>query len=184
MIHQSWSEAPEATEIGRRALLGSALGSLLMLAACQRTEPDPAQANLPKTLLHAPAHVAASPLAIEVWKSPYCGCCKLWVRHLEAHEFTVTAYDVSDTAAMRSQLGMPANFGSCHSARIAGYIIEGHVPAADIKRLLAEKPDVIGLAVPGMPIGSPGMEQGDSRDKYDVLLVLRNGRSRVFQSHS
>ncbi len=163
MIHQSWAEAPEATEIGRRALLGSAVGSLLMLAACQRTEPE---------------------LAVEVWKSPYCGCCKLWVRHLETHGFSVTAYNVPDTANMRSQLGMPANFGSCHSARIAGYIIEGHVPAADIKRLLAEKPDVIGLAVPGMPIGSPGMEQGEQRDKYDVLLVLRNGRSRVFQSHS
>jgi hypothetical protein len=126
---------------------------------------------------------AATPAAtIEVWKSPDCGCCAEWVRHLEANGFRVKVSDTGNNA-MRARLGMPAKLGSCHTAQVGGYAIEGHVPAADIQRLLAEKPRATGLAVPGMPIGSPGMEQGDRREPYDVLLVLPDGSTRVFQSH-
>ena len=120
--------------------------------------------------------------AVEVWKSPDCGCCGEWVKHLQASGFNVKVNDTGNNA-VRARLGMPAKLGSCHTAQVGGYAIEGHVPAADIKRLLAEKPSALGLAVPGMPIGSPGMEVGDRRDAYDVLLVGRDGSSRVFQSH-
>ena len=127
------------------------------------------------------APFAAVP-AIEVWKDPNCGCCGEWVKHLEANGFRVKVNDTANTVA-RARLGIPAALGSCHTAEVAGYAIEGHVPAADIKRLLAEKPSAVGLAVPGMPIGSPGMEQGGRRDPYDVLLVAKGGGTRVFQSH-
>ena len=125
---------------------------------------------------------AAAPLTIEVWKSPSCGCCAEWVKHLRANGFEVKVNDTGNGAA-RARLGVPTKLGSCHTAAVAGYAVEGHVPAADIKRLLAEKPNAIGLAVPGMPVGSPGMEQGDLRDAYDVVLIERAGTSRVFQSH-
>lgn len=120
--------------------------------------------------------------SIEVWKSPSCGCCAEWVKHLQANGFTVKINDTGNNAA-RAQLGVPPKLGSCHTARVGGYAIEGHVPAADIKRLLAERPHAIGLAVPGMPVGSPGMEVGNEREPYDVLLIARNGSTRVFQSH-
>ena len=128
------------------------------------------------------AAVAQAPLPIEVWKDPNCGCCGEWVKHLEANGFKVKVNDTGNNA-VRAKLGIPAKLGSCHTALMAGYAIEGHVPAADIKRLIAEKPAAAGLAVPGMPIGSPGMEAGDRRDPYDVLLVMKDGSTRVFQSH-
>ena len=174
---------PGARSLPRRRLLLGAVGAVLTLAGCDRRAADSAATKGPLSPGLTSSSVALS-LHAEVWKSPFCGCCKLWVRHLQANGFNVVAHDVSDSSVMRKQLGMPSQLGSCHSARIAGYAIEGHVPAADIKRLLAEKPDAIGLSAPGMPIGSPGMEQGDLRDRYDVLLVLRNGQTRVFQSHS
>lgn len=127
---------------------------------------------------------------IEVWKSPTCGCCHLWVQHLQKHGFDVKTYDLPNTAVKRRSLGLPDELGSCHTALVAGYVIEGHVPAADILRLLAERPKALGLTVPGMPIGSPGMdgpEYQGRRDAYDVLLVtarLMGGvSSRVFQHH-
>jgi hypothetical protein len=132
-----------------------------------------------------PAGVAAAPEAIEVWKAPTCGCCKDWIRYLEADGFRVTVHDVGNTAA-RSRLGMPMRLGSCHTAQVEGYAIEGHVPAREIRRLLSERPNAVGLAVPGMPIGSPGMdgpEYGGQRDPYDVLLVARDGSTRVFTSY-
>lgn len=132
--------------------------------------------------------LAQRPLpAVEVYKSPACGCCKDWVAHLRAHGFTVTAIDVPAPGAYRSRFGMPAQYGSCHTARVGGYVIEGHVPARDIERLLAQRPDAVGLAVPGMPIGSPGMdgpEYGDRLDRYDVLLVRRDGSASVFASYA
>jgi len=94
----------------------------------------------------------------------------------------VKVNDVGNNAA-RARLGIPASLGSCHTAEVAGYAIEGHVPAADIKRLLAQRPQAVGIAVPGMPIGSPGMEDGDRRDAYDVQLILRDGSTRVYQSY-
>jgi hypothetical protein len=131
------------------------------------------------------AHAAAG-LRVEVWKSPTCGCCKDWVRHLEASGFQVRVHDEGNTDA-RARLGMPLSFGSCHTATVGGYVLEGHVPAREVKRLLAEKPtQVVGLAVPAMPVGSPGMdgpEYGGRRDPYDVLLVRRDGRANVYQAY-
>lgn len=121
--------------------------------------------------------------AIEVWKTPTCGCCGAWVDHLKENGFEVKVNDVEDTGSFRAALGMPQQYGSCHSARIQGYAIEGHVPAADIKNLLAEKPDAVGLSVPGMPLGSPGMEHPEhpsKRHEYDVLLVDKNGGVRSY----
>lgn len=122
---------------------------------------------------------------VEVWKDPNCGCCKDWMAHLEKNGFQVKAYDTGNAAARR-HLGMPAQFGSCHTGRVHGYVIEGHVPARDIQRLLHDKPAAIGLAVPGMPIGSPGMdgpEYGGRSDPYQVLLVLPRGDTRVFETY-
>jgi hypothetical protein len=122
---------------------------------------------------------------VEVWKDASCGCCKDWMQHLELNGFSVRAFDTGNTA-MRAKLGIPARLGSCHTARVGGYVIEGHVPAREIRRLLKERPAALGLAVPGMPIGSPGMDgpaYGDRRDPYDVLLVHADGATRVFQSY-
>lgn len=125
------------------------------------------------------------PLA--VWKSPTCGCCQDWVDHVRAAGFEVAVHDVGNTA-MRRRLGIPMQLGSCHTAQVGGYAIEGHVPAGDIWRLLRERPDpqqVVGLVVPGMPIGSPGMdaEVYGPHEAYDVLLLMRDGRTRVWQHH-
>lgn len=125
---------------------------------------------------------ADKPPVIEVYKSPTCGCCKLWMDHLKQNGFEVKAHDVSDVPAMRQQLGMPANLGACHTAKVGNYLVEGHVPAADIQRLLKEKPKAIGLAVPGMPPGSPGMES-PRPVPYNTLLVEKQGTTRVYARH-
>jgi hypothetical protein len=119
---------------------------------------------------------------VDVYKSPYCGCCSKWIDHLKAAGFEVRSHDVSDVPAARQQLGMPEQFGSCHTAKVGGYLVEGHVPAADIKRLLREKPQAIGLAAPGMPPGSPGME-GPKPLPYNTLLVKNATSSEVFAKH-
>jgi hypothetical protein len=119
---------------------------------------------------------------VEVFKSASCGCCGAWVEHMRQNGFQVIAHDVGDVPAERKKLGMPDRLGSCHSAKVGGYVIEGHVPAADIRRLLKEKPKALGLAVPSMPPGSPGME-GPRAIPYDTLLVARDGTTRVFASH-
>lgn len=122
---------------------------------------------------------------VQVWKDPNCGCCQIWVEHLQASGFKVEVRDVGNTAA-RKRLGMPESLGSCHTASVGGYVIEGHVPAADIHRLLKERPAALGLSVPGMPIGSPGMdgpEYKGRKDAYDVLLVQKNGSSKSFQHY-
>ena len=125
---------------------------------------------------------------VTVWKTPTCGCCKDWVIHLRKEGFNVVTNDVNDTAPVRQKLGLPAKFGSCHTAQVGGYVLEGHVPAQEVKRLLREKPAAIGLAVPGMPVGSPGMEmKGEMlgvRDAFNVLLVTTDGNSRVYESYS
>lgn len=129
----------------------------------------------------------ALPTGMEIWKDASCGCCGDWIKHMEANGFKVDAIHDTGNNAVRARLGLAAKYGSCHTALIGGYVVEGHVPAADVKRLLREKPQALGIAVPGMPIGSPGMDgpvYGGRRDKYDTLLVLRNGTSQVFQSHS
>jgi len=132
-----------------------------------------------------PAAFAATPTRVEVWKSPTCGCCHDWIAHLQSNGFSVTTHDDGNTDA-RVRLGMPVRFGSCHTAVVDGYAIEGHVPAREIQRLLKERPRAVGLAVPAMPVGSPGMDGPAYRgrkDPYDVLLVTRDGTSTVYQSY-
>ena len=135
----------------------------------------------------SPADLSASeafsvaPTEITVYKSPTCGCCSKWVDHLTASGFKVTAHDTSDMAAVRRKLGVPDALTSCHTAVVNGYLIEGHVPAADIQRLLRDKPKVAGLAVPGMVTGSPGME-GARSDPYNVI-AFGEGKTSVFSRH-
>lgn len=129
------------------------------------------------------ASVLRPPSAITVFKDPNCGCCKEWVEHLRKHAFDVTAKDTSDVGVVKRAGRVPESLYSCHTAFVNGYVIEGHVPAADIQRLLREKPKVAGLAVPGMPIGSPGMEIGNRKDAYDVIAFNRDGTTRVFAKH-
>lgn len=123
-----------------------------------------------------PALAAPARTPMEVWKDPNCGCCKDWVELMEKAGFAVTVHDTGNSA-VRAKLGLPQRLGSCHTALVGGYLLEGHVPAADVRRLLKEKPKALGLAVPGMPVGSPGMdgpEYGGRKDAYDVLLVSKN----------
>ncbi|MBP8183082.1 MAG: DUF411 domain-containing protein [Rhodoferax sp.] len=127
----------------------------------------------------------AAPATLPVWKDPNCGCCKDWIAHLEKNGFATTVIEQGNSAA-RARLGMPQKFGSCHTALVQGYVIEGHVPVADIQRLLKEKPKALGLSVPGMPIGSPGMDgpaYGGRRDAYQVLLIQRDGSNTVFNTY-
>ena len=122
---------------------------------------------------------------LQVWKDPNCGCCQDWVDYLKADGFVVQVFDTGNTA-VRRRLGLPDRYGSCHTGLVGGYVIEGHVHAREIRRLLTEKPDALGLAVPGMPVGRPRMDgpvDGDRRDPYDVVLVLKDGSSRVYQSY-
>ena len=122
---------------------------------------------------------------VEVWKDPNCGCCKDWVNILEKSGFTVRVFD-DGNETIRAQFGMPAKLGSCHTARVGGYVIEGHVPVREIRRLLREQPKAIGLTVPGMVVGSPGMDgpvYKGRKDPYSVLLVSLNGESSIFQKY-
>ncbi len=131
-------------------------------------------------LLAGPAIAARE--VIEVYNSPNCGCCNKWTEHLRANAFEVKAHDVGDTSVSRAMLGVPVALGTCHTGRVGGYLIEGHVPAKDIQRLLRERPGAAGLAVPGMPRGSPGME-ADVKDPYDVLVFQRDGRYAIYQCY-
>lgn len=130
-----------------------------------------------------PAFPVYAATNIHVFKNPDCGCCAGWVEHLKASGFKVEVTEVADTSQTRKKLGMPDKFGSCHTATVEGYLLEGHVPAADIRRLLQSRPKALGLAVPGMPVGTPGMEMGDRKDPYQVLLVARSGDSSVFSKY-
>ena len=120
--------------------------------------------------------------AVDVYKSPYCGCCGKWIEHLRQAGFEVRTHEVNDVPAARQRLGMPEHLGSCHTAKVAGYVVEGHVPASDIQRLLKEKPKALGLAVPSMPPGSPGMESSKPVP-YNTLLVKADGEIAVFAKH-
>lgn len=122
---------------------------------------------------------------VEVWKDPECGCCKDWVAHLQANGFAVKVNETGNNAA-RARLGVAPKYGSCHTGEVAGYAIEGHVPAREIRRLLADKPAAIGLAAPGMPLGSPGMDgpaHGGRKSQYDVLLLSKDGSAKVYQRY-
>lgn len=151
---------------------------LATLAAAAASAAAPAWASTP------------APIAVEVWKDPNCGCCQDWVDHMQANGFTVQVHNTGNNA-VRAKLGLPPELGSCHTALVGGYVIEGHVPAADVHKLLKAQPKALGITVPGMPIGSPGMDgeaYGGRKDPYDVLLVTKNMirpgvRTSVFTSY-
>ena len=127
-----------------------------------------------------PTSVAAAD--ITVYKSPYCGCCAEWVTHMRSHGHDMKTVEMEDLTAIKKMTGVGEHLQSCHTAVVDGYVVEGHVPAADVARLLTEKPKARGLAVPGMPIGSPGME-GANPEPYEVLLFQADGSARVYARH-
>jgi hypothetical protein len=149
--------------MNRRTWLSAIAGAAALALAGERS-----------ALLAAPA--AARVL---VYKTPTCGCCSKWVEHLQGAGFEVTVRDVNDLASIKRRYGIPASAGSCHTGLVEGYALEGHVPADLVQRLLRERPRAVGLAVPGMPAGSPGMESS-VRQAYDVLLIQQGGAVRVY----
>ena len=156
----------------------------LGLAACAKT-PATGAANDATSVTPTSAALAVdtSLPPIVAFKSPTCGCCELWVEHMRAAGFQVEVKDTQDMGAIKAEAGVPVGQGSCHTAKVGKYYLEGHVPAADVKRLLAEAPDARGLIVPGMVPGSPGMEQGGVTKPYDVLLLAKDGSTTVYSHH-
>lgn len=134
--------------------------------------------------LGLPSYAIAEGLPkMTVWKSPWCGCCGKWVEHMRVAGFEVEVEDVEDLGVVKRMASVPDDLQSCHTARVGGYTVEGHVPASDVLRLLRERPDdALGLAVPGMPSGSPGMENG-AHDPYNVLMLKNSGETEVFSSY-
>jgi hypothetical protein len=151
----------------RTIALGAAFIALGLTTAAARTSPPDEGAKKP---------------TITVYKDPACGCCKNWVEHLVKHGYRVEAKDTPDMTEIKRTLGVPARLTACHTAIVNGYLIEGHVPAADIDRLLAQKPRIAGLAVPGLPMGSPGMDSPRA-EAYRVLTFDKSGKTTVFASH-
>ena len=150
--------------------------------------------NRRQLLIFASCSIVAVPLSglaneagtnIHVVKNPQCGCCNAWIEILKDDGFNVTTEDRagSNLAAFKAESSVPKDMMSCHTAKIGGYFIEGHVPASDIKRLIEERPDAIGLAVPEMPYGSPGMGPEDQREAYNVFIIMANGTAEVFQHY-
>lgn len=135
------------------------------------------------TLVTLPAFAAPPSPEVQVFKSPTCGCCGAWVAHLRSAGFSVRVAEVHDAGVERKRLGLPDRYGSCHTATVGGYVLEGHVPAGDVKRLLATKPKALGLAVPGMPRSAPGMDAPGAKDPYQVLLVDTGGQSTIFATY-
>lgn len=132
----------------------------------------------------ATAAATAGDATVTVYKSPTCGCCAKWVEHMQAHGYKVVVHDTEQMTPVKAELGVPEGLASCHTATVGGYVVEGHVPAADVDRLLKERPTVAGIAVPGMPTGSPGMEvPGAPSDRYDVVAFAGGAPARVFASH-
>jgi hypothetical protein len=156
--------------IDRRSFLAAALASAGTLIARRAAAAVPLGAG------------AARP-PLTVYKDPACGCCKAWIAHMEKSGFIVTAHDDTDMDALKDHYGVPSGVRSCHTALVGGYVIEGHVPAADVDRLLKEQPKVAGLAVPGMVTGSPGME-GSGAKPYTVLAFQKTGATTPFASHA
>lgn len=129
------------------------------------------------------AGTAANAASMTVMKSPSCGCCSKWVEHVRAHGFDVNVVNVEDIMAVKAKAGIPEKLTSCHTTKVGGYVVEGHVPAADIKKLLAQKPKARGIAVAGMPAGSPGMEAGPFKQPYETILIKADGSTSVFARH-
>lgn len=126
---------------------------------------------------------AVKKINIDVYRSPSCGCCGEWIAHLEKNQFKVKDFIIEDVQAIKNKLGVAAELSSCHTALVDGYVIEGHVPASDIKKLLKLKPSVIGLSVPGMPVGTPGMEMGGQKDAYDVVSFDKEKKYKIFNHY-
>ena len=124
------------------------------------------------------------PINIEVYRSPSCSCCGRWLDHLKNNQFVVTDHLTNDVQSIKDQYGVTQNMASCHTALVNGYVIEGHVPAADIRKLLKLKPAVIGISVPGMPVGTPGMEMGGKKDPYKVVSFDKENNYKVFSSYA
>ncbi len=150
----------------------------IVLIGCSAAQPPQAQS------VEAVADQMAVNSELVVFRSPTCGCCHQWIEHMEAAGFTVKDNVTEDMTAIKEQYGVPANLASCHTTIVDGYVVEGHIPAEDVRRLLAEKPDVAGIAVPGMPIGSPGMESGDYVEPYTVFSFTESGEMAAFAEHS
>lgn len=125
----------------------------------------------------------AGPLEIEVYRSPSCGCCSKWLDHLKQNQFKVKDNVINDVQAIKDKYGVPVSMASCHTALINGYVVEGHVPADDIKKLLKLKPPVVGVSVPGMPVGTPGMEMGGKKDDYNVVSFDKNNKVQIFSEY-
>lgn len=153
------------------------LSSAILLFAATTLSTAAEEANEPNT------GASGGELTLVVYQDPNCGCCGKWAEHMEAHGFSVESVLESDLSARKRTLGVPAGLWSCHTAVMDGYVIEGHVPAADVERLLKERPEGSGLAVPGMPVGSPGMEYGEQRQAYEVLLFDTSGQTKRFEHY-
>lgn len=161
--------------IDRILAAGTLLAGALLISACQAQSADAESDS---------SGVATSTThEMTVYHDPNCGCCGKWVEHMRANGFTVDKIPIRDMNAVKLELGVPRNLPSCHTAVVGGYVIEGHVPAEDVLRLLAEQPDARGLSVPGMPMGSPGMEVGNRRMAYDVIRFDDDGDTSVFKHY-
>jgi hypothetical protein len=150
--------------------------------------PGPAAVAQAPTTSPSAVHAAApqpNPAlpVIKVWKTPTCGCCAGWVDHMRQAGFTVEVTDMADLTAIKNERGVAPQLQSCHTALVEGYTVEGHVPAGDVLRMIEERPQIVGIAAPGMPIGSPGMEMGSQRDRYDVVAFQKDGKTSVWASH-
>jgi hypothetical protein len=159
---------------GRKLLRSLALSLLLSMAGSAIAQQPPAPALSINSVQALPV--------VDVYKSPQCGCCESWAKHLQKAGFKVVLHDVNNVYAAQKTLGMPERFASCHTAKVGKYLVEGHVPAADIQRLLREHPQAIGLAVPSMVPGSPGME-GNRSVPFDTLLIAANGTATIYSHH-
>ena len=133
--------------------------------------------------LGATGIAAAADDEVTMFKDPYCGCCGKWAEHMREHGFKVKEVISQEMEQVKHQAGVPRALGSCHTAKVGNYIVEGHVPAADVKRMLSEKPAITGISAPGMPMGSPGMEGPYPADRYDVVSFDAQGRTAVYASH-
>lgn len=162
----------------RRAALVAATG---LIAACGSAQDGSSESAAESSTAQRPAGTAAEATLVTVYKSPTCGCCTKWVEHLEQSGFRVEVHDTADVQPVKARHGLPGSLASCHTALVGGYVVEGHVPADVIRRLLRERPQVAGVAVPGMPMGSPGME-GPYKDDYDIVSFTRGGATNVYES--
>lgn len=163
------------------------LAVILLFSGCTAAAPTVNPADtvvVPEDLSENQDTIAVeAPIAMTVYKSPTCGCCGKWVEHMEEAGFEVTVDDFANMSMIKEQHGIQPELQSCHTAIVGDYVIEGHVPADAIERLLAEQPDIAGLAVPGMPVGSPGMEVGNRVDSFDVVAYDESGPIEVFASY-